>query len=93
MGLPGDRRSFPCGSHSLEDKAFVGRMLVDYDQAVLSLGNDVGRRDLAPRDAERILRDFGDSGLGPRRWRMVEQSLGFFEDGRCASRHPLRRRP
>ena len=41
--------------HALVDQAFVGRVLVDDDDAVGRLGNDIGAVQLRPRRAERVV--------------------------------------
>ena len=52
-------------------------MLVDDHQPILGLGDDVGRGDLAARDAERIAGHRLDRRLGAARRGMVEEARGL----------------
>ena len=72
--LARDRSAFPGRAHAFEHQPLVRGMLVDDDQPVLGLGDDIGRRDLPARDAQRIIRNLGDRRLGARGGRVVEQS-------------------
>ena len=68
--LPSDRAALPRGTHPFEHQPLVRGMLVDDDQAVLRLGDDIGRGDLPARDAERKARDRLDRRLGAGGWRV-----------------------
>ena len=50
-------------------------VLVDYDEAVLGLRDNIGRRDLPARDSKRIAWHWLDSWLGAGRRRVVEELL------------------
>ena len=73
--LAGDGAAFARGAHALEHQPLVRGVLVDDDQAVLGLGDDIGRRDLAAGDAEREARDRLDGGFGACGGRSVEEAL------------------
>ena len=47
--------AFPRRAHPLEHQPLVRGMLVDDDEAILGLCDDVGRRNLSPRHAERMI--------------------------------------
>ena len=64
----------PSSAEALEAKPFVRGVLVDDDEPVLRFGDDVGRRDLAASNAERVGLDGLDCGLGGR-WE-VDASAG-----------------
>ena len=66
-------------AHALQDKPFVGSVLIDDDETVFGFGDDVGCRDLAAGDAERISGNRCDCGLraGSRLVAEVKLSLGY----------------
>ena len=51
QGLACNRSALSRRTHSLKHQALMGRVLVDDDQPVLGFRNDVGRRNLPPRDS------------------------------------------
>ena len=61
------------GAHPFEHQPLVRGVLVDDHQPVLGLGDDVGRRDLPARDAERVARDRLDRRLGAGGGGVVEE--------------------
>ena len=75
QGLARDRAALARRAHPFEHQPLVRGMLVDDDQPVLGLGDDIGRRDLAARDAERVAR-------ARVRWRVRRGRRGLVEEAR-----------